>query len=76
MGVGAPGAAARAVQYGELMVPRQIVTLAALPPLGSGKTDYVALTELLRQQLVRAAQVGRGCPARVALVEVTVVQAV
>ncbi|MGE0007271.1 MAG: acyl-[ACP]--phospholipid O-acyltransferase [Parvibaculaceae bacterium] len=34
----------------ELMVPRLIVPLDALPLLGSGKTDYVALNKLAREK--------------------------
>ena len=49
----APGAAATALQdwarangVVELMVPREIRVVAALPVLGTGKTDYPALTAL------------------------------
>lgn len=34
----------------ELMVPSEILILPALPQLGSGKTDYVALTTLVRNR--------------------------
>jgi acyl-[acyl-carrier-protein]-phospholipid O-acyltransferase/long-chain-fatty-acid--[acyl-carrier-protein] ligase len=35
----------------ELMVPSEILTVAALPLLGSGKTDYVELNRLVREQV-------------------------
>ena len=40
-------AAARQLGLGELVLPRQIVRLDELPLLGSGKTDYRRLGELL-----------------------------
>jgi acyl-[acyl-carrier-protein]-phospholipid O-acyltransferase/long-chain-fatty-acid--[acyl-carrier-protein] ligase len=35
----------------ELMHPSEIITLEALPLLGSGKTDYVELDRLVRSKL-------------------------
>jgi acyl-[acyl-carrier-protein]-phospholipid O-acyltransferase/long-chain-fatty-acid--[acyl-carrier-protein] ligase len=42
-------AAARAIGAPELAVPRQIVRLAAIPLLGTGKTDYVQLKRLAEE---------------------------
>ena len=36
---------ARELGYGELYIPREVTHLPALPVLGTGKTDYVALGE-------------------------------
>lgn len=44
-------AAAKAEGQTELMVPKQIICVDNLPLLGSGKTDYVELTRLLRAKL-------------------------
>jgi acyl-[acyl-carrier-protein]-phospholipid O-acyltransferase/long-chain-fatty-acid--[acyl-carrier-protein] ligase len=35
----------------DLMIPRTILHIDALPVLGSGKTDYVALTRFIRDKL-------------------------
>jgi acyl-[acyl-carrier-protein]-phospholipid O-acyltransferase/long-chain-fatty-acid--[acyl-carrier-protein] ligase len=35
----------------ELMIPRNIVAVEELPVLGSGKTDYVTLNKLAREQV-------------------------
>ncbi len=35
----------------ELMVPAEIMTVDALPLLGTGKTDYVELNRLVRAQV-------------------------
>jgi acyl-[acyl-carrier-protein]-phospholipid O-acyltransferase/long-chain-fatty-acid--[acyl-carrier-protein] ligase len=37
---------ARTLKYSELYVPRRVVLAEELPVLGTGKTDYVTLTEL------------------------------
>jgi acyl-[acyl-carrier-protein]-phospholipid O-acyltransferase/long-chain-fatty-acid--[acyl-carrier-protein] ligase len=42
--------AARAQKLTELMVPRQILKIDALPVLGTGKTDYVTLNRLAREK--------------------------
>lgn len=42
---------ARQQELGELSVPRKIIPVAKLPVLGSGKTDYVAITALAKQEL-------------------------
>ena len=34
----------------EIMFPAIVVTLAEIPLLGSGKTDYVALQTILRER--------------------------
>ncbi|WP_210183336.1 hypothetical protein [Methylobrevis pamukkalensis] len=41
-------ALARAHGFTELMVPKTVVRVEALPVLGSGKLDYVALDRLAR----------------------------
>lgn len=41
---------ARVNGVAELMVPRDIRVLDALPVLGTGKLDYVAMSELVREQ--------------------------
>ncbi len=41
-------AAARSAAISELSIPRRVVTVESVPLLGSGKTDYVAVRELLR----------------------------
>ena len=38
----------RELGYGELYIPRDVVYIGELPVLGTGKTDYVTLTERLR----------------------------
>jgi acyl-[acyl-carrier-protein]-phospholipid O-acyltransferase / long-chain-fatty-acid--[acyl-carrier-protein] ligase len=35
----------------ELMIPKTIIELETLPVLGSGKTDYVTLNRLAREQV-------------------------
>ena len=40
----------RQLKYGELYVPKDIVCLEALPVIGTGKTDYVALTRMLQDE--------------------------
>lgn len=42
-------AAARGQGWTELAVPRKIVTVSALPLLGTGKTDYVRLKQMAEQ---------------------------
>ncbi|MBI1733364.1 MAG: AMP-binding protein [Gammaproteobacteria bacterium] len=42
--------AARALQYGELYLPRRIVLIDAMPVLSTGKTDYVALQQLAQEE--------------------------
>ena len=37
---------ARRLKYGEMYIPRKVVLAEELPVLGTGKTDYVTLTEL------------------------------
>ncbi|MGH6855458.1 MAG: hypothetical protein ACREDN_08560, partial [Aestuariivirga sp.] len=34
-----------------LMIPRTIISLKEMPVLGSGKTDYLALNQMARQQV-------------------------
>jgi acyl-[acyl-carrier-protein]-phospholipid O-acyltransferase/long-chain-fatty-acid--[acyl-carrier-protein] ligase len=46
--------AAREAKIAELMVPKTILHFDPLPLLGTGKTDYVKLNELVRSQLVAA----------------------
>ena len=45
------GDALRAVDTPALMVPRNVIVLAELPLLGSGKTDYQTLNRLAREQV-------------------------
>ncbi len=42
---------ARASGIGEINVPRKIITIASLPLLGTGKTDYTAVAKLAEQEL-------------------------
>lgn len=44
-------AAIKAAGHSELMLPRQIMVVAALPLLGTGKTDYVELQTLVNNKL-------------------------
>ncbi|MGE5270962.1 MAG: acyl-[ACP]--phospholipid O-acyltransferase [Thiohalocapsa sp.] len=44
----------------EIAVPRDLVTVAALPLLGSGKTDYPAATRLAAERLATAAAAAAG----------------
>ena len=37
----------------ELMIPSEILTVDALPLLGSGKTDYVELNKLVRAKIAQ-----------------------
>ncbi|MDP9137953.1 MAG: 2-acylglycerophosphoethanolamine acyltransferase, partial [Pseudomonadota bacterium] len=37
----------------ELMIPRTTIHVAELPVLGSGKTDYVSLSRLARDEVSR-----------------------
>jgi acyl-[acyl-carrier-protein]-phospholipid O-acyltransferase/long-chain-fatty-acid--[acyl-carrier-protein] ligase len=46
--------AARAIGAPELAVPRRIVMLDGIPQLGSGKTDYVTLNRMAREQQAQA----------------------
>lgn len=41
---------ARALQYGELYLPRKIVLIDEMPVLSTGKTDYVTLQRLAQQE--------------------------
>ena len=34
----------------ELMLPESVIVLEAIPLLGSGKTDYIALMKALRER--------------------------
>ncbi|MBF0144509.1 MAG: hypothetical protein HQL59_13765, partial [Magnetococcales bacterium] len=45
---------ARANQVPELMVPKLVMGVAAVPLLGSGKTDYPALQHLVGEWLLSA----------------------
>jgi acyl-[acyl-carrier-protein]-phospholipid O-acyltransferase/long-chain-fatty-acid--[acyl-carrier-protein] ligase len=47
---------ARQLGAQDLAVAREIVLVSALPVLGSGKTDYVALTDMARSAGARAAE--------------------
>jgi len=42
--------AGRALNYSELYIPRRVVLAEALPLLGTGKTDYITLTELVQAE--------------------------
>jgi acyl-[acyl-carrier-protein]-phospholipid O-acyltransferase/long-chain-fatty-acid--[acyl-carrier-protein] ligase len=42
--------AAREMRIGELLLPRKVVLIDAMPVLGTGKTDYVALQRLAQQE--------------------------
>lgn len=42
--------ASRALDYSELHIPRRVVLAESLPLLGTGKTDYVTLTELVQAE--------------------------
>jgi acyl-[acyl-carrier-protein]-phospholipid O-acyltransferase/long-chain-fatty-acid--[acyl-carrier-protein] ligase len=44
-------AAAKAAGVSELAVPRQILTVAAVPLLGTGKTDYPAIARLANERI-------------------------
>ena len=41
---------ARELGYGELYIPRNVIHIRELPVLGTGKTDYVVLTEKLKKE--------------------------
>ena len=41
---------ARRLKYGEIYIPRKVVLAEELPVLGTGKTDYVILEELVRAE--------------------------
>jgi acyl-[acyl-carrier-protein]-phospholipid O-acyltransferase/long-chain-fatty-acid--[acyl-carrier-protein] ligase len=45
--------AARALQYGELYLPRKVVLIDEMPVLGTGKTDYVLLQQLAEEEDAR-----------------------
>jgi acyl-[acyl-carrier-protein]-phospholipid O-acyltransferase/long-chain-fatty-acid--[acyl-carrier-protein] ligase len=38
----------------ELMVPAEVITVDALPLLGSGKTDYVELNRLVHSRIAQS----------------------
>ena len=40
---------ARELGYGELYIPRDVVHVREIPVLGTGKTDYVSLDEMLKE---------------------------
>ena len=42
---------ARELGYGELYIPREVIHIGELPVLGTGKTDYVTLTETLKADI-------------------------
>ena len=42
--------AARQMQYGELLLPRKVVLIDAMPVLGTGKLDYAALQRLVQEE--------------------------
>ncbi len=42
--------AARQLQYGELLLPRKLVLIDAMPVLSTGKTDYVTLQRLVQEE--------------------------
>jgi acyl-[acyl-carrier-protein]-phospholipid O-acyltransferase / long-chain-fatty-acid--[acyl-carrier-protein] ligase len=41
---------ARKLKYGEIFIPRKIVLTEELPVLGTGKTDYISLTEMVYEE--------------------------
>jgi acyl-[acyl-carrier-protein]-phospholipid O-acyltransferase/long-chain-fatty-acid--[acyl-carrier-protein] ligase len=41
----------KAAGIGELMIPRTIILLEAMPVLGSGKVDYVTLNRMAREKV-------------------------
>lgn len=67
--------AARALQYGELYLPRKVVLIDEMPVLSTGKTDYVALQRLAQEEdaansgwIRRLEQMlGAGRPGRIAV---------
>jgi acyl-[acyl-carrier-protein]-phospholipid O-acyltransferase/long-chain-fatty-acid--[acyl-carrier-protein] ligase len=46
--------AARVLGVQDLAVPREIVAVASLPVLGSGKTDYVRLSDMANSERLQA----------------------
>ncbi len=45
------GEGLKAVNATTLMMPRTVLALKEIPVLGSGKTDYVTLNKLAREQV-------------------------
>lgn len=41
---------ARRLKYGEIYIPRKIVLAESLPVLGTGKTDYIMLTQMVEAE--------------------------